>query len=82
MSDFRIGRSRRPIATVSETLQDAPQLEPFVLPNVTPTGKLLGGGSYGVESYIQELGVDGLVRWEENLRRAHRSRKRGRTAHD
>ena len=79
MSDFRIGRSRRPIATVSETLQDAPQLEPFVLPNVTPTGKLLGGGSYGV---VQELGVDGLVRWEENLRRAHRSRKRRRTAHD
>ena len=58
MSDFRLGRSRGPIATVSETLRDAPQLEPFVLPNVTPTGKLLGGGSYGV---VQELGVDGLL---------------------
>ena len=39
-------------------LQGAPQLDPFVLHNVRPTGKRLGGGAYGV---VDELEMDGLV---------------------
>ena len=39
-------------------LQGAPQLRPFLLPHLTPTGRQLGGGSYGV---VEELEMDGLV---------------------
>ena len=39
-------------------LQDAHELRPFVMPNVRPTGKKLGGGAYGC---VVELEVDGLT---------------------
>ena len=38
--------------------QGADQLSPFLLSNVKPTGKRLGGGAYGV---VEELEMDGLV---------------------
>ena len=40
------------------TLQAAPQLHSFILPNVRPTGRQLGGGSYGT---VEELEMDGLI---------------------
>ena len=43
---------------IRRALQGAPQLRPFLLQNVTSTGKQLGGGSYGV---VEELEMDGLV---------------------
>ncbi len=39
-------------------LRDAPQLQPFLLPNVRPTGRMIGGGAYGT---VEELDVDGLL---------------------
>ena len=41
-----------------QALQDAPQLRSFIIPNVRPTGRHLGGGSYGT---VEELEIDGLV---------------------
>ena len=42
----------------SRALQTAAKLRPFVLSNVTPTGKMLGEGSYG---FVEELNMNGLV---------------------
>ena len=42
----------------SRALQTAAKLRPFVLSNVTPTGKMLGEGSYGC---VEELNMNGLV---------------------
>ena len=42
----------------SKTLQTAAKLRPFVLSNVTKTGKKLGEGSYGC---VEELCVNGLI---------------------
>ena len=42
----------------SRALQTAAKLRPFVLSNVTPTGKMLGEGSYGC---VEELNVNGLM---------------------
>ena len=47
-----------PLAQIRRELQDAPQLRPFLLNNVTQTGKQLGGGSYGV---VVELEMGGIV---------------------
>ena len=41
-----------------KALQAAPQLHSFILPDVTPTGRQLGGGSYGT---VEELEIDGLI---------------------
>ena len=46
------------VRDVSAALKDAPQLRSFLLHDVTPTGKQLGGGSYGV---VEELQTAGLV---------------------
>ena len=43
---------------IRQALEEAPQLEPFFLPNVTSTGRQLGGGSYGV---VEELETDGVL---------------------
>ena len=43
---------------VRQALQGAPQLRPFIIPNVRPTGRQLGGGAYGT---VEELEMDGLV---------------------
>lgn len=43
---------------IRRALQSAPQLRPFLVQNVTSTGKQLGGGSYGV---VEELEMDGMV---------------------
>ena len=43
---------------VHQALQSAPQLRPFLLPYVAPTGRNLGRGAYGV---VEELEMDGLV---------------------
>ena len=43
---------------IRRALEEAPQLRSFLLSRVTPTGKQLGGGSYGV---VDELEMDGLV---------------------
>ena len=43
---------------VHQALQSAPQLRPFLLPHVAPTGRNLGRGAYGV---VEELEMDGLV---------------------
>ena len=48
----------RVVPHVHVALQDAPQLEPFLLRGVTQTGRELGGGSYGV---VEELEMEGLV---------------------
>ena len=50
--------ARRPGEQIQQALQDAPQLCSFIIPNVRPTGKQLGGGSYGT---VEELEIDGLV---------------------
>ena len=42
---------------IRRALQQAPQLRPFIIPNVRPTGRELGGGSYGT---VQELEIDGV----------------------
>ena len=39
-------------------LREAPQLRQFVIPNVRPTGRKLGEGSYGT---VEELEVDGVL---------------------
>ena len=49
---------RVPRHHIHRALQNAPQLHPFILSNVTPTGKKLGEGSYGC---VEELEVNGLV---------------------
>ena len=43
---------------IQQALQGAPQLRSFIIPNVRPTGRQLGGGSYGT---VEELEIDGLV---------------------
>ena len=43
---------------IHRALQNAPQLRPFILSNVTPTGRKLGEGSYGC---VEELEVNGLI---------------------
>ena len=43
---------------IRRVLETAPQLRSFILPDVTPTGRKLGGGSYGT---VEELEMDGLV---------------------
>ena len=47
-----------PLEQICRALEEAPQLRSFILSHVTPTGKQLGGGSYGV---VDELEMDGLV---------------------
>ena len=49
---------RVPQHHIRTALQNAPQLHPFILSNVTPTGNKLGEGSYGC---VEELEVSGLV---------------------
>ena len=49
---------RVPQHHIHRALQNAPQLHPFILSNVTPTGNKLGEGSYGC---VEELEVNGLV---------------------
>ena len=51
-------RQAIPGQQVRQALQGAPQLRPFIIPNVRPTGRQLGGGSYGT---VEELKMDGLV---------------------
>ena len=51
-------RQQVPREQIRRALQGAPQLRPFLLHHVTPTGRQLGGGSYGV---VEELEMDGLV---------------------
>ena len=46
------------VQQIREALQDAHQLRSFIIPNVRPTGRQLGGGSYGT---VEELEIDGLV---------------------
>ena len=43
---------------IGRALQGAPQLRSFIIPNVRPTGRQLGGGSYGT---VEELEIDGLI---------------------
>ena len=43
---------------IRQVLETAPQLDQFLLHNVTQTGRQLGGGSYGV---VEELEMDGLT---------------------
>ena len=43
---------------IRQALQGADRLRPFLLSNVTTTGRQLGGGSYGV---VEELKMAGLV---------------------
>ena len=52
------GRQTIPREQIRQTLQGAPQLRSFIIPNVRPTGRRLGGGSYGT---VEELETDGLV---------------------
>ena len=52
------GQLRVPQHHTHRALQNAPQLHPFILSNVTPTGNKLGEGSYGC---VEELEVNGLV---------------------
>ena len=42
---------------IRRALQGAPQLRSFLLHDVTPTGKLLGGGSYGEVVGLQMSGL-------------------------
>ena len=51
-------RQSVPLGQIRRALEGAPQLSSFLLHHVTPTGKQLGGGSYGV---VDELEMDGLV---------------------
>ena len=39
-------------------LQEAPELRPFIIPGVRPTGRALGGGSYGT---VEELEIEGVI---------------------
>ncbi len=39
-------------------LREAPQLQPFLLPDARPTGRRIGGGAYGT---VEELDVHGLL---------------------
>ena len=41
-----------PAQQIQQALQGAPQLHPFIIPSVRPTGRQLGGGSYGT---VEEL---------------------------
>ncbi len=61
-------------------LRDAPQLQPFLLPNVRPTGRTLGGGAYGT---VEELDVRGRTPLcgEETTRRPRRTGELWRTQH-
>ena len=43
---------------ILRALQKAPQLRPFIIPNMRLTGRSLGGGSYGT---VEELEIDGLL---------------------
>ena len=47
-----------PVQQIRQALQGAPQLHPFIIPSVRPTGRQLGGGSYGT---VEELEINGLV---------------------
>ena len=47
-----------PSSHTHRALQTAAKLQPFILSNVTPTGKKLGEGSYGC---VDELRVNGLI---------------------
>ena len=49
---------RIPGEQIRQELQDAPRLRSFIICNVRPTGRQLGGGSYGT---VEELKFDGLV---------------------
>ena len=49
---------RVPQHHIRKTLQNAPQLRPFILPSAMPTGRKLGQGSYG---YVEELEVNSLI---------------------
>ena len=49
---------RVPQHHIHRALQNAPQLHPFILSNVTPTGNKLGEGSYGC---VEELEINGLI---------------------
>ena len=49
---------RQALQARRRALETAPQLQPFVLLNVTPNGITLGSGSYGS---VQEVVVNGLV---------------------
>ena len=51
-------RQQVPREHIRRALQGADRLRPFLLSNVTTTGRQLGGGSYGV---VEELEMDGLV---------------------
>ena len=51
-------RPRVPRGLIRRALQDAPQLQRFVLHNVTLTGNHLGQGSYGC---VEELDFNGLI---------------------
>ena len=51
-------RHRIPRGIFHRALQDAPQLQRFVLHNVTLTNNKLGEGSYG---YVEELDFSGLI---------------------
>ena len=58
---FSLKMARRQDATrqqVRRALQEAPQLHPFIIPNAEPTGRDLGGGSYGT---VEELEIDGVL---------------------
>ena len=50
--------ARQQSRKIRQALQDAPQLRSFIIPNVRPTGRQLGGGSYGT---VEELEIDGLI---------------------
>ena len=57
--EYKMARRRAiPGEHVRQALQGAPQLLSFIIPNVRPTGRQLGGGSYGT---VEELEIDGLV---------------------
>ena len=44
--------------SISRALQDCPQLQRFILHNVTPTGNKLGTGAYG---WVEELNASGII---------------------
>ena len=43
---------------ISRRLQEAQKFRSFIIPNVRPTGRSLGGGSYGT---VKELDIDGVL---------------------
>ena len=52
-------RQQVPMEKIRRALQGAPQLRSFLLHDVTPTGKQLGGGSYGEVVELQMPGLTG-----------------------